>query len=493
MSLRLRLTLWYSSVLVVVLSVFGIAVYGFLSYTLIRQVDLALQTAAARIIERSTLRVTGLSVGTVFLPPLDNELGATNVVAQVWSNDLTLFTASSNLRIYGEPLDKATLEARVESPHLNSTRFHTMPARVLTMPIITINGAVYGYLQVAASIQVLEEAQKMMVVVLGLGGLMAVLLAAFIGWFSASRALKPLAVITRTAMQINRADDLSRRIPVDPNRNDEVTRLSVAFNESMERLERLFNTQRRFLADVSHELRTPLTTVRGNVDLIRRLGEADPESLDAIASETDRMARLVDNLLLLAQSDSGNLPLVRSQLDLDTLLLEVYKEACILAAGRLTVTLGEIDQVRLVGDRDRLKQVMLNLTTNAIKFTPDGGRVTLALARINHWARLTVSDTGVGIPPAELKKVFERFYRVDKARSRAMGGSGLGLSIAQRLATMHGGRIEVASEGIPGKGTTFSVWLPIPVEPEPTQAAAPRRPFPRWRLPNLAPPKKPAA
>lgn len=491
MSLRLRLTLWYSSVLMVVLSVFGIAVYGFLSYALISQVDAALQTAAARIIERSALRATGLNVGMLFLPVLDNELAATNVVAQVWRTDFTLLAASSNLRIFGESLDPTTLHRALEAPMLISTRYNETPVRVLTMPIVTANGSVYAYLQVAASIQVLEEAQRMMVLVLGLGGIAAVLLAGTIGWFSASRALKPLAVMTRTAMQINRADDLSRRILVDTQRNDEVTRLSVAFNESMERLERLFNTQRRFLADVSHELRTPLTTVRGNVDLIRRLGEADPESLDAIAGETDRMARLVDNLLLLAQSDSGNLPLVRVEVDLDTLLLEVYKEARILAGDRLTVTLGEIDQVRLVGDRDRLKQVMLNLTTNAIKFTPDGGRVNLALARINHWARLTVSDSGVGIPPDELKKVFERFYRVDKARSRAMGGSGLGLSIAQRLATLHGGRIEVASEGIPGKGTTFSVWLPIPAEAvPPVPAQAPRRPFAHLRLPGMSPAKK---
>lgn len=489
MSLRLRLTLWYSSVLFVVLGVFGVAVYNLLSYVLIAQVDAALSKAAARILERSAIRVTGINPALLYLPVLDNELDATNVLAQAWRTDFTLITASSNLRIYGEPLDKATLHRAVTEPEFSSTRFGNMPVRVLTMPIRD-REIVYGYLQTAASIQVVEEAQKMMALVLGVGGLVAVLLAAAIGWFSASRALKPLAVITRTAMQINRADDLSRRIPVNPNRNDEVTRLSVAFNESLERLERLFNTQRRFLADVSHELRTPLTTVRGNVDLIRRLGAADPESLDAIASETDRMARLVDNLLLLAQSDSGNLPLVRSEVDLDTLLLEVYKEARILAGDRLTVTLGEIDQVRLVGDRDRLKQIMLNLTTNALKFTPDGGRVTLSLARINHWARLTVSDTGIGIPPAELKKVFERFYRVDKARSRALGGSGLGLSIAQRLATMHGGRIEVTSEGIPGKGTTFSVWLPMPVEPQPATADTPRRGFPRWRLPDLAPPKK---
>jgi signal transduction histidine kinase len=145
---------------------------------------------------------------------------------------------------------------------------------------------------------------------------------------------------------------------------------------------------------------------------------------------------------------------------LDRLLLEVFRESQVLAPG-VHVGIGEIDQALVVGDRDRLKQLLLNLVSNALKFTPEGGRVTLGLARAaGGWARLTVSDTGVGIPPEELPYIFERFYRVDKARSRAQGGAGLGLSIAQRIAHLHGGRIEAVSEGV-GKGATFCVWLPL--------------------------------
>jgi signal transduction histidine kinase len=271
-------------------------------------------------------------------------------------------------------------------------------------------------------------------------------------------------------LKITRADDLSRRIPMDGAPQDEVGRLGMAFNESLERLERLFNAQRRFLADVSHELRTPLTAIRGNVDLLRRMGGADPTSLDAIQSEAERMSRLVGDLLLLAQADSGNLPLARDRVELDTLLLEVFREAQMLAAG-VHVSIGEIDQAVVIGDRDRLKQLLLNLVSNAVTYTPEGGRVTLGLARVNEFARIAVSDTGVGIPPDELPHIFDRFYRVDKARSRLMGGAGLGLSIAQRIAHLHGGRLEAMSEG-EGKGTTFCVWLPLARRPTQATLAA---------------------
>lgn len=172
------------------------------------------------------------------------------------------------------------------------------------------------------------------------------------------------------------------------------------------------------------------------------------------------MSRLVGDILLLAQAETGNLPLVKVQVELDTLLLEVFREAQVLSAG-VNIHIGEIDQALVLGDRDRLKQLLLNLVSNALKFTPEGGRVTLGLARVNDWARLAVADTGSGIPPSDLPRIFERFYRADKARSRALGGAGLGLSIAQRIAQMHGGRIEVASDGIAGHGATFSVWLPL--------------------------------
>lgn len=171
------------------------------------------------------------------------------------------------------------------------------------------------------------------------------------------------------------------------------------------------------------------------------------------------MTRMVSDLLLLAQAETGQLPMAVEEVELDTLLLEVFKHAKVLANGNVRVEIGQEDQVLVQGDRDRLQQVILNLVANALAYTPDGGTVTLSLTCVEGWARMTVTDTGPGIPREELPNIFERFYRLDPARKRNdTGGAGLGLSIAYWITRSHNGRIEVASEE--GKGTTFSVWLP---------------------------------
>ncbi len=189
------------------------------------------------------------------------------------------------------------------------------------------------------------------------------------------------------------------------------------------------------------------------------MGQLDRESLEAIQAEVDRMTRMVNDLLLLAKAETGRLPLALEEIELDTLMLEVYKQANMLASEGVEVEIGREDQVRVIGDRDRLRQVLLNLIANALDHTPSGGTVTLALACVEDWARLTVTDTGSGIPSDELPHIFERFYRIDRSRQRNhTGGVGLGLSIAYWITRSHNGRIEVASEE--GRGTIFSVWLP---------------------------------
>jgi len=482
MTLRLRLTLWYSLVLAGIILLFGMAVYAILVISLTHQIDLSLR-AAANEINRAISIDRVLDFQVVTIPQLDR-FGTSSVYVQVWKTNGTLFVESDNLGDYDQPLDPEGLSAGHEA--LESVFVKGVHVRVLTTPLTTTDGTVLGYLQTAALLRPLDTARSALLLVLIGGGVAAIVSAALIGWLAAQRALQPLEIITETALQITRADDLSRRIPMPESPQDEVGRLGMAFNESLERLERLFNSQRRFLADVSHELRTPLTAIRGNVDLLRRMGGADPTSLDAMQSETDRMSRLVGDLLLLAQADSGKLPRAHDLIELDTLLLEVFREAQILAGG-VRVSLSEIDQTCVVGDRDLLKQLLLNLVSNALKFTPEAGQVVLGLIPVNNWARVTVTDTGIGIPPAELPHIFERFYRVDKARSRALGGAGLGLSIAQRIAHMHGGRIEAASEGIPGRGSTFSIWLPLagPKDHSASQAQLLRSSGTQARTPSL--------
>jgi signal transduction histidine kinase len=279
-------------------------------------------------------------------------------------------------------------------------------------------------------------------------------------WLITGQTLSPLGVITQVATQIIRADDLSRRIPVATQRDDEVGQLIQAFNQTLERLENLFNAQRRFLADVSHELRTPLTVIKGNVGLMRKFGEMDDESLSGIESEVDRLTRLVGDLLLLSQAESGRLPLDVNLVELDTVLLEVFQQMRTLAGERIQLRMTEIDQVHVSGDRDRLKQVLLNLVGNALQYTPAGGQVTLALRKTGERAQLVVTDTGPGISAQDLPHIFERFYRGEKSRKRSSStGFGLGLSIAYWIVHNHGGTIEVTSQE--GKGTTFCVWLPL--------------------------------
>ena len=457
MTLRLRLTLWYSAVLAGIIMAFGLAVYFILSFSLINEVGKNLETTANQIINSSRL-LPGQDFDRLAMPQLDR-FGTSRVYVQAWKADgQTLIDAASDG--YTDPLDPNGFTGRVLQRDVYINNIHLL---VITVPLRTEDDRLVGYLQVAQPLNTVDSAINVLLILLIGGGVAAVILAALGGWLAAHRALKPLEAVTQTALQITRADDLSRRIPQPEIVHDEVGRLVQAFNESLERLERLFNAQRRFLADVSHELRTPLTVIRGNVDLLRRMGGADPMSLDAIQSEAERMSRLVGDLLLLAQADAGTLPMARNPVELDTLLLEVYRESQVLA-GPVHLTIGDIDQALVTGDRDRLKQLLLNLVSNALKYTPEGGRVTLALTRIKDWARLVVSDTGVGIPPDELPHIFDRFYRVDKARTRTQGGAGLGLAIAQRIAQVHSGRLEAASDGATGRGSTFSLWLPLAAE-----------------------------
>jgi signal transduction histidine kinase len=288
----------------------------------------------------------------------------------------------------------------------------------------------------------------------------AVLFAAAISWFFTGQALAPLVSITDSALHISNTDDLSLRIPQHGSVKDEIGQMVAAFNATLGRLEQLFNSQQRFLADVSHELRTPLTVIKGNVSLMRHVKQVDEESLDSIEDEADRLTRLVGDLLLEAQAESGKLPLHFAPVELDTLLLEVFKEMRILARERVQLKLTEIDQIMINGDRDRLKQVLINLISNAIKYTPQGGFVYLSLGKSKDNARLIVRDNGQGIPTEDLPHIFERFYRAEKSRTRSkVGGFGLGLSIAYWIVNHHGGQIEVDSAE--GKGTTFCIYLPL--------------------------------
>jgi two-component system, OmpR family, sensor kinase len=454
MSLRIRLTLLYITLVGGILSIFGVAVYGSVSITLRDQVDETLERTALEIIENTSANDLG-DLSIVRLPALDLP---TDLYVQVWGKDNELKASSPNIREFTSPLDPGGLASTI--PVYRNEVTANVPLRVLTVPLL-VGERSLGVLQVGSIIAVIQATQRTLLSVLIIGTLIAISVAGLAGWFTTNRALSPLEDVTQTALQITRADDLSHRIPYHGPPNDEVGQLINAFNQTLGRLESLFHTQRRFMADVGHELRTPLTVIKGNVGLMRRMGETDEESLAGIENEVDRLTRLVGDLLLLAQAESGKLPLDKRLVELDTLLLEVMQQVRVLARDRLLLKLGEIDQILVCGDKDRLKQVMVNLIGNAISYTPVGGEVVVGVGKSGNLARLTISDTGPGIPAEDLPHIFERFYRAEKSRTRSRDGKGfgLGLSIAYWIVNNHAGKIEVNSKV--GEGTTFCVWLPL--------------------------------
>jgi two-component system OmpR family sensor kinase len=453
MSLRVRLTLLYSSLLGGILLLFGVAVYLVISILLINHLDTLLIGTAKDIINVTRVDPSG-ELGVVRFPRLDF---TANVYVQAWDRNGQLKSSSPSIAQLSEALDPISLDSRL--PVFRDTSLQGVPLRVLSVPL-QVSGRPVGVVQVATSLGVVNAARRDLLYILVIAAIFSVAFAALGSWVTIGQTLAPLEMVTETAQQINRADDLSRRIPYSNTSEDEIGELIRSFNQTLERMEKLFTSQQRFLADVSHELRTPLTVIKGNVDLMRRMKTIDEESLTSIDQEANRLTRMVGDLLLLAQAESGKLPITLAPVELDTLLLEVYQEMHVLAHGRLQLKITEIDQVLVNGDRDRLKQVLLNLVANAIQYTPPGGDVFLSLGKVGEQARLIVRDTGPGIPTEDLPHIFERFYRTEKSRTRAkQPGFGLGLSIAYWIVNHHGGRIEVDSQE--GKGTTFCIWLPL--------------------------------
>ncbi len=422
--------------------VFAVIVYELPRSRILAQIDGELRALATEVVQPGSL------------PEVLETLETASTLVIVADENGEIVGRSRNLTMFNDLLDPS---AGPYEESVSIVRHGDTQLRVYTVPLPDSNGEeTHYYLQVARLLDTYEHLNRVSLTAL-LMGFAAATASLFVAVLLTPGLFKPLEDMATAARQITRADDLSRRVPY-ANRPDEIGDLARAFNQTLERLERLFRTQQRLLADVSHELRTPLTTIRGNLDLMRRMGETDPESLGAIQVEIERMTRLVGDLLLLARADSGGLPLERKLVELDNILFDVYRQVRMLEPP-VEIELKAVDQIIVLGDADRLKQLFLNLVDNAVKYTSPGGKVTLSLSKEMEWAFFEVVDTGVGIPPENLPHIFDRFYRVDKSRARAQGGSGLGLSIAKWIAQAHGGAIRVRSQV--GEGTTFTVTLPL--------------------------------
>lgn len=477
MSIRLRLTLWYSAVLAVMLIVLGGSIYALLVRNVHASLDAQLSSTADQILSASRVR-TFSNILQVDVPQELDLFRAPGVGVVVLDNTHSVVQKSQNIGPFSHAFDVEALSLVEGNQTLvRDVSIDQANVRVLTVPIAVTTDQGdqrVGFLQIAAPLNEVQESLRQLSTLMALGGAIGVLAAAFVGAFLARKALEPIDRITQAASAIALGGDLQRRI-TKPGPPDEVGRLTETFNVMLDRLEGTFKAQQRFTADISHELRTPLTTIRGNVDLLQRMGGADQASIEAIRSETDRMIRLVGDLLLLAQADAG-LPIRREPIAIDQLAGEVVRQVQVISAGvKVSLQADVSEPLCLNGDPDRLRQLLLNLIDNAIKYTPSGGEVKLRVARENGSARLDVSDNGPGIPLQDLEPgpngvplIFERFYRVEKSRTRSTSsggngrsgsGTGLGLSIAYWIVQAHAGQIEIRSEI--GGGTTMTVWLPL--------------------------------
>ncbi len=465
MTIRTRLTLWYSAMLTLILLIFSIAVTSFNQLSIITILDQTLREVATTVASSVALVPVG-----EFGPPQPQVLTShsdlfdkPNVWIQVWrthenGQPITpqLLRESDGMSVEDGMLDMAPIT--LHEPYVRDVTFKGVSARVASEPFF-INGELVGVVQVGTSTANIDATNTALTLTIGAGAGISILVSVGLGMFIASRLLKPIEQMTETAASIVNADDLKKRLPV-AHPMDELGHLASVFNQTLERLESLFRVQQRFVGDVSHELRTPLTSILGNLEIMMRYGY-DEESLNAVYREAERMSRMANDLLLLARADNGELKIELTPIDLDPIVLEVYEQSILLAKGRdLKIRLDEIDEVRINGNADRLKQLLLNLVSNAIKFTPDGGTITLALAERDGKAMLEVRDTGIGISPEDQKRIFDRFFQADNSRVHRSehDGAGLGLSIARWIADAHHATIQVESEL--GKGTTFRVWIP---------------------------------
>ncbi len=450
-SVRVRLTLWYVFAMILVLGVYAAAVFAFVSEgvseTLNQRIRGDFQWAAAMVDQTPEGRITWFDDD----PSVDQE----RPWLQVWSPTGELLFR--NVEAEQHPIPQSRELGSSTDDRIVTVATSSVPIRVLSRRGRI--GAKQVIIQVARSEGAMQQQLQELVLILVFGLPAAVAVAGLGGFVLASRALAPVEHITERARSIS-AERLSERLPVD-NPDDEMGRLATVFNETLGRLEASFDRMRRFTADVSHELRTPLTAIR-SVGEVGLRGQRDEGAYRAIIGsmleEVDRLASLVDRLLTISRAETGQAPLASEEVDLTALAEDVVGHLGVLAEEkRQVLAVSASGSPRVRGDRLVLRQALINLVDNAIKFSPAGGRVDIVVGETGDAVTVDVTDSGPGIPDDARSLVFERFYRTDAARGET-SGTGLGLSIAKGAVEANGGSLAI--EHSSSQGTTFRIRLP---------------------------------
>lgn len=462
-SIRFRLTVWYAGLLAGLLVLFGVSIYIGLRHYLRSHLTDSLTKEARQIGETLLVNVSASGeeyVADEIKEHLSPEINGV-FIRVTRANGSTLYES-------GPPRDGSFDPRRITPAHgdfpQDSTRVENLSEgaelMICAVPFTTREGSRF-VIEAGAPLKQSESVLHGLLLTFAVGLPLVVTVAIAGGYVLMRRALKPVGEITRTAEQIS-SRNLSERLP-EANTGDELEALSVALNRMIARIEHSFRHMNRFTADASHELRTPLTVLRGELEAVAQRKDIPTDARETIESaleESERLSKIVESLLAISRLDAGEALMARERFDLAELVADTVEQMRLLAEDkRIILSCAAEDAVQVEGDPGRLKQVVVNLADNAIKYTNEGGRVDIRVAAVDGKALLEVSDSGISIPSEALPHVFERFYRVDKARSRQMGGAGLGLSIVKSICEAHGGRISV--ESTEGKGSRFTVELPL--------------------------------
>jgi heavy metal sensor kinase len=462
-SLTFRLVAWYAGWLTLLFVFFGIFVYTSLGYYLKRDLREALARRVRQVdvlVQRSPLgpEALGREIHHTFAPEANNRF------TRVTLNGVATYVA-------GPPSDRSFNPAIVPPARdvAGGESFDLRPlpdGSAMFIVVLARSAGTNTFVTEEGSAEApIARTLHRWLVVLVLGLALLILGAVAGGFLLARQALAPVDRIIRTAERIS-SRNLSQRLPV-PDTGDELHRLSIALNHMIRRLDDAFQHSQRFLADASHELRTPLTIMQAGLEAMTERANTKldvHEIASCTLEETERLRKIVEGLFALSRLDAGEALEKSAPFDLGELTATTADQMCLLAEDKEIAIRCHSDQKVIVeGDRARLKQVVVNLLDNAIKYTPEGGRIDVQVSARNGRAVLEVCDNGIGIPEESLTSVFERFYRVDRARSRELGGAGLGLSIVKSIATAHLGRVEVRSKE--GEGSTFTVELPLASKP----------------------------
>ena len=464
-SLSFRLVAWYAGVLTVLFVLLGALTYVSLRHyleanVLDNQARRARQIAATLVARasRESEAAIGAEVENLYSPESNDRF------IRITRADGAVVYASGAPR--GEAFDPTRVPPLPPGAAAATTRKVSRGEGALLIaaaPATAADGSGYR-VEVGTSAAPLEATLRRLLGMLAVGLPLTVSVAVAGGFLLVKRALEPVERIAAKAAEISQHNP-SERLPVVQS-GDELERLSVSLNHMISRLQEAIDGSKQFVADASHELRTPLTVMRGELESLAqdpRLGRETRETLGSVLEEVERLAEIVESLFALSRLDAGEASAEWRRFDLAELAATTAEQMSLLATDKnVNIACDSAAGVMVEGDPARLKQVIVNLLDNAIKYTPGGGRVRLAVRREQDCALLEVSDDGIGIPEEALPHVFKRFFRVDSSRSREQGGAGLGLAIVKSICSAHGADIEVISE--PGRGSTFRLRQPLAVD-----------------------------